>query len=125
MNGCQNAVRPGCRGLLCRGARAHLRRLTVLRYPIDDSGRPDISAEPGRGWICALTAAPRVSGNTSLDIPGVIGADAQMVLTAAAGNLEPPLVCGDRIKAEGRLWQVYSVSGSGPISARLVPGEEL
>ncbi len=124
MNGCTNAGRPGCRSPLCRGAHSHLRRLTVLRYPVDENGHPDYSAAPAMGWVCALTGGARASGNTSIAIPGSIGTDCQLSLTAAAGSFTPPLAAGDHAEVNGARWQIYSVSGPGPFTACLAPAEE-
>jgi len=124
MNRCTNAVRPGCRSPLCRGAHSHLRQLTVLRYPVDDRGSPDFTASPTLGWVCSLDGGVRVSKDTSIAIPGSIGKDSQISLTAIAGSFTPPLAVGDRVEADEVLWYVFSVSGSGPFTAHLVPGEE-
>jgi|GEM_PF-1810408 len=125
MNGCANTLRPGCREALCRGAHAHLRRLTVLRCPVDDNGCPDLSVRPERGWVCALTGTRRSSQDGSIDIPGTLGGDAMTSLTVAAGSLEPPVACGDRVLIDARSHRVCSVSGRAHPFALLLPEEEL
>ncbi len=119
MKGCRNTARPGCGGRLCRSAHAHLRQLTVFRHPADGNGQPDFSAAPARGTVCALPAAARSAGGSSVDLPGVLTQSSLRELTAASGTFAPILAVGDRVELEGRLWTVCSAEGTGQVRACL------
>lgn len=124
MSGCFDTGRPGCRGMLCRSAHASLRRLPVRRYPHDDCGSPDLSAQPLEGWVCALISFSRGETGGSLSVPGITGGQQSMYAVAAAGSLEPPLAAGDRMTADGRQMRVGTVSSGRFITAALEPEED-
>lgn len=123
MNGCMNARRPGCRGMLCRGAHASLRRLQVFRFPVDSTGRPDLSGQPESGWVCALMTYRSPSGNGDTEVPGFIGGQQPLYLIAAAGSFDVPLAAGDIVEADGQRWRVSAVSIGHTLTAQLFPEE--
>lgn len=124
MSGCFDAGRPGCRGMLCRSAHSSLRRLPVARYPADSFGRPDTSAQPDAGWVCALVSHHSGSDGDLRRVPGTTGGQLPMRAFAAAGSFDVPLAAGDRVEAEDRIWRVVSVSAGRFVTAELVPEEE-
>ena len=123
MSRCPDTGRPGCRGMLCRSAHTALRRLPVERYPADEYGRPDLSAQPLTGWICALVSRSPASAEGSMDIPGVMGGEQPLYVTVAAGSLDTPLRPGDRVEAEEARWRVSRVSTGQLTTAGLTPEE--
>lgn len=124
MSGCFDTGRPGCRGMLCRSAHASLRRLPVRRYPHDDCGQPDLSAQPLEGWVCALVSFSRRETGGRLSVPGITGGQQPMHITAAAGSFEVPLATGDRMTVDGRQMRVSAVSTGRLITALLEPEED-
>ncbi len=124
MSGCMNAGRPGCRGMLCRGAHSSLRRLQVFRYPADDRGRPDLKQQPDSGWLCALVSPCPVPGKGETDIPGFTGGIRPLRVIAAAGSFDTPLMAGDIVEAEGRRWRTGRVELGRLLTAELLPVEE-
>ena len=125
MSRCPDTGRPGCRGMLCRSAHASLRRLPVMRYPADDCGRADTSAQPEEGWVCALISYLSDLMDGALDLPGIAGGQQAMHLTVAAGSFDVPLAAGDRLTVNGGLWRVTSVTAGRCLTAGLVPeGDE-
>lgn len=124
MSGCFDTGRPGCRGMLCRSAHASLRRLPVLRYPADDCGRPDTSAQPQNGWVCALTSYRSAASDGTLGIPGITGGQQPLQAIVAAGSFDTPLAAGDRVLFDGRRWRVSSVSAGQFVAAALMPEED-
>lgn len=125
MSGCLDAGRPGCRGRLCRSAHGLLRRLPTVRYPAGDNGLPNRDAQPERGWVCGLVSYRSAPDSGSLDIPGVTGGRRTMQLIVASGSLEPQILSGDRITANGMKFQVCSVSRTDFLTAELIPTEEV
>lgn len=120
MSRCINAGRPGCHGRLCRAAHSSLRQLPVVRYA---GLTADPSTQPQDGWVCALVS--HSSGRTGAsDIPGTLGGQRPLHLTAAAGSLEPPLVSGDLISVNEQTYRVSSVCRSDVLTAELIPTEE-
>ena len=124
MSGCFDTGRPGCRGMLCRSAHASLRQLPVMRYPADEYGRPDLSAQPEAGWVCALISCRSGRSGSTLGVPGTTGGQLPMQLAAAAGSLTPPLAAGDRVTVDGQCWRAVSVVSGQPVTAELIPEAE-
>ena len=120
MNGCMNARRPGCRGMLCRGAHASLRRLQVFRFPDNGTGRPDLNAQPEAGWVCALVSYRSPSPEGTTEIPGFTGGQLPLYLVIAAGSFDVPLAAGDIVEADGRRWRTEGVSTGQALTAQLL-----
>lgn len=123
MSGCFGTGRPGCRGMLCRSAHASLRQLPVMRYPTDEYGRPDITAQPVTGWVCALISRRSDMAADTLGVPGTAGGQRPLQLIAAAGSFAPPLTSGDRVTVDGQRWRAVSVVSGEFVTAGLVPEE--
>ncbi len=124
MSGCLDTGRPGCHGMLCRSAHASLRRLPVLRYPADDCGRPDTSAQPDSGWVCALISCSSGNPEGRLRVPGITGGQQSMQAIVAAGSFDVPLVTGDRVMLDGRRWRVSLVTTGSFVTAGMTPEED-
>ncbi len=108
----------GCGGRLCRNMRASLSVMEFSRYPLNEFGEADISAEPFCGKLCGFITKLAAPSDPSYAVPGIRGTASNVRLTAV--SFSEPLRVGDFVKAEEKEYLVQLQLSELPVRFSLI-----
>ena len=117
---CARRSLDGCGGRLCRSCAALLTRMTLERYPEDDYGQLDLTAEPLTGQVCGFTSKERGRDGAVKTAGHSGGLCLRLTVVATdTGGVKR----GDRITVGETVYRVASTEGKHPVTASLLPAE--